>query len=468
MSDILGSSWLPWAIAIAIGLPLCLIVLTELHAWLVRAESRMARPVAMLRNFILPSLALLLLLTRASGMDRQVTVVRVVATILAFLLMLFVLSGVNVLLFDKAQPGSWRRRLPSIFIDIGRLVVVAVGLAILFSQVWGADVGGLFAALGVTSIVIGLALQNAVGSVIAGLLLLFEQPFTLGDWLDTGSVRGRVIQVNWRAVHIDSGNGIQIIPNSVLATSSFTNLSQPTLAAQETVEFSFSVDDPPEVVCAVLQDTADRLPLIDPDVSSSAAPVGKGTYAVTLHLTNLTDSGASRPQLQHWVWYASRRAGLHLDGTEPANWATPERLSDAVRTLATSLMLPQEEADNLAPHAHLLRFGSGEIIQKAGTYPTHLALIIDGQAALSAVPGVGASERLSTIETNGYINPNALTREPSSVTVTASTEVTTVELPVEIVEDLVRGKPALARDLSAEIDRRRNLLAPSDAETGSR
>ena len=55
---------------------------------------------------------------------------------------------------------------------------------------WGANIGGLFAALGVTSIVLGLALQNAVGSIISGLLLLFEQPFQLGDWLTAAAVHG--------------------------------------------------------------------------------------------------------------------------------------------------------------------------------------------------------------------------------------------------------------------------------------
>ena len=91
---------------------------------------------------------------------------------------------------SRRRPGTWRERMPSIFVDIVRLVLIVVGLGLLFSWVWGADVAGLFAALGVTSIVLGFALQNAVGSVISGLLLLFEQPFQLGDWLDTGRDEG--------------------------------------------------------------------------------------------------------------------------------------------------------------------------------------------------------------------------------------------------------------------------------------
>ena len=56
----------------------------------------------------------------------------------------------------------------------------------LFWWVWDADVAGVFAALGVTSIVVGLALQNAVGSIVSGLFLIFEAPFELGDWIETG------------------------------------------------------------------------------------------------------------------------------------------------------------------------------------------------------------------------------------------------------------------------------------------
>ncbi len=47
--------------------------------------------------------------------------------------------------------------------------------------------------------------------------MLFEQPFQIGDWIETPAARGRVVEVNWRATHIDTGRGLQIMPNSVLA-----------------------------------------------------------------------------------------------------------------------------------------------------------------------------------------------------------------------------------------------------------
>ena len=125
---------------------------------------------------------------------------------------------------------------------------MVICVAMLFGWVWGADIGGFFTALGVGSIVIGLALQNAVGSLLSGLFLVFEQPFELGDYLVTPSGKGRVVVMNWRATHIDSANGIIIIPNSNLAGESFTNLSRATDPWEASTDVRFATDDPPQEV----------------------------------------------------------------------------------------------------------------------------------------------------------------------------------------------------------------------------
>ena len=142
---------------------------------------------------------------------------RILTTVFGLLVLVLVLSGLNATMFEGAPEKSWRKRLPIIFLDCARFAVIGVGLAMISSYIWGVRIGGIFTALGVTSVVIGLMLQNSVGQIVSGLFMLFEQPFRIDDWLDTGTARGRVVEVNWRAVHIDTGSGIRIMPNSVLA-----------------------------------------------------------------------------------------------------------------------------------------------------------------------------------------------------------------------------------------------------------
>ena len=82
--------------------------------------------------------------------------------------------------------------------------------------------------------------------------MLFEQPFRIGDWLETAVARGQIVEANWRAVHIQTGHGLQIIPNSVLATTAFANLSRPPGGHQLTMTVTFGDTDPPNRVCALL------------------------------------------------------------------------------------------------------------------------------------------------------------------------------------------------------------------------
>ncbi len=214
MTDIWVQPWFWPAVVVVIGLPVTLLVLTEIQSSLERRGSRAARIVLLLRNYVAPVGALLLLLSQARYASVDLNWTQITGTVFGFLLILVLLNGLNYALFVTAKETSWRSKVPSIFVDIVRVILILVSLAVLFSVVWGADVGGLFTALGVGSIVIGLSLQNAVGSVVSGLLLLFEQPFKLGDWIETGGLRGRIVEVNWRAVHLKTSRGVQIIPNA--------------------------------------------------------------------------------------------------------------------------------------------------------------------------------------------------------------------------------------------------------------
>ncbi|MFJ3383943.1 MULTISPECIES: mechanosensitive ion channel domain-containing protein [unclassified Curtobacterium] len=445
-------SWFWPAIAVIVGLPVVLLVLTELQSTLERRGNDLSKIIGLLRNAVVPLIAILILSVQVTDAvdPGQLTTNRIIATVLGFLVIVFVLNGLNILLFTNARKGSWREKIPSIFVDIGRIVLIALGLALVFRVVWDADVGGVFTALGVGSLVIGLALQSAVGPVIAGLFLLFEQPFRLGDWLDVGGTRGRVVEVNWRSVHIETGSGILITPNSSLAGASFTNLSRTGGTFPVTTDVTFTTDDPPAAVVALLQRVASGLPQLYPGTVPSATPNGGASYSLAFEVRGPSQEGEALATFRMWLWYAARRAGLGLDGDTTDDFTTDERRDAAL----ASIYLTGDDASALGPVVKLERYAAGEIILTAGTVPTAVRFVLSGSVDLR-VPFEGADLPATRVETGDYIGQTALTREALLTTAIARTEVAVLVVPATALDQIVRSTPALARDMGDVIDRRR-------------
>lgn len=448
--------WFYWAAGVATGLPLGLILLTEWHATLSRRGSYLARPIALIRNYLLPLGALLVLLAQVVGVPAQDPTLRIIYTGFGFILLVLLLSGLNVTFFQSAPRGSWRGRIPTIFIDVARFLLIGIGLALILSHVWGAKIGGLFTALGVTSVVIGLMLQNSVGQIVSGLFMLFEQPFRIGDWLSTPTARGRVVEVNWRAVHISTADGLQVTPNSVLAGTSFTNISRSGGAHRVSITTTFAVGDPPDRVCALLSRVATALPMRTTGAAPVSAALGSGQYRTTIAVDSPSDDGAAQATFMRWLWYAARREGLHLDDADD-DFCTPERVAEALRTVvAPALRLTDADQQALVPHARIVRYGTDEPLQLAGQVPTAMTFLTDGSVRLS---GEDPAQQGATLRHGAFLGVTTLTRQSSQFDARALEEVTAVVIDREHIEDLVMAKPLLLQELGRIIDRRGHVAS---------
>jgi small-conductance mechanosensitive channel len=460
LNDIVAEPWFWPAASVIIGLPIVLLVLGELHTELVRRGSPGARIVLLIRNVLAPLGAIIILFTQIpqEAGNENFTWPKVAATAFGFVLILVLLNGLNLAIFVTAKQGTWRNRIPSIFVDIARVVLIVVCLAVLFGWIWNADIGGFFTALGVGSIVIGLALQNAVGSVLSGLFLLFEQPFEIGDYIVTPDGKGRVIVVNWRATHIDTGNGILIIPNSNLSGASFSNLTRSTAPYETDTMVRFATDDPPQEVIDVLVEVANGLPERHPDAEASAIPMGKSWYEVSIPLTSPNKAYGTLGLFRTRVWYAARRAGLHLDRDLTDNFATPERTREVLTRLAPRFYLVPDDLPTLLDQGvRLERFGEGEVVQRAGTVPDGIRVIVSGVVELSVPGAQGVRVPVTQLQRDDVLGLTALTRQAVASELVALVDLAVLFVPAPVIDALVKARPALARDIGQAIDSRQDL-----------
>ncbi|MDR1824366.1 MAG: mechanosensitive ion channel [Bifidobacteriaceae bacterium] len=459
MPSVFEENWLIGAIAFAVGLPVLFVALTELGGWLARRHSPVARPVVLLRNWVLPVGALAALLAFALQQPTQNVWMKVIVTVLGFLAILLVLSALNVALFSTAKAGSWRGRVPSIFVDLFRLLLIAVALAVLFSLVWNANVTGLFAALGVTSIVIGLALQGAVGGVISGLLLLFEQPFQLGDWLDSATAKGKVIEVNWRAVHLFTATGTQVVPNSVLAAGWLTNMSRTLPAYRVAVTVFFDMEDSPVECKRVLLETAQRLPWLHPEGVVDLEFKGGGCYEVGLPLESLLVGKKAQDQFQTWLWYATRRAGLRLDAIPIDRRAEAKVLNRALKKIGPGFNLTKEGRDALAKECRIEVYGPDEVVQDKDVLPEAFRFVLEGELSEGVTAPDGERQEWLRVREGEFIGMGAFSHEVSLAETRAVGVASVLVMPLSSIDRLLKGDPVVSRTLGDTIERRRTQLA---------
>ncbi|WP_236782565.1 mechanosensitive ion channel family protein [Allobacillus saliphilus] len=107
-----------------------------------------------------------------------------------------------------------------------RFVIVAISISII-AQVFGYDVNGFVAGLGLGGLAFALAAQEVIKNLFGGVVIITEKPFTLGDWIMTPSVEGTVEDITFRSTAIRTfADSVVIIPNATLSNEPITNWSK--------------------------------------------------------------------------------------------------------------------------------------------------------------------------------------------------------------------------------------------------
>jgi small conductance mechanosensitive channel len=125
------------------------------------------------------------------------------------------------------------------------MITLVVGVVVALDQV-GVNVGGLVAGLGLLGFTLGFALQDIGKNLIAGILLLVQRPFEIGDAIEVAGYAGTVTEIDIRATSVKGWDGLQvIIPNADVYSNSITNYSAyPPRRAQLTVAVGYEEDLP--------------------------------------------------------------------------------------------------------------------------------------------------------------------------------------------------------------------------------
>ncbi|MEK6200384.1 mechanosensitive ion channel family protein [Psychrobacter sp. P11G5] len=160
--------------------------------------------------------------------------------------------------------------------NILSVLIWVLGLASVMAQ-FGFDIVSLVAGLGIVGLAVGFAAQSTLANFIAGITILLEQSFQVGDWININDQEGRVVLISLRTTHILTRDNITvIIPNSNVASSEVTNLTSKNFIRFDIrmrIAFEDDIDTARKEILQVLTDT--DVVLSRPETSATVAEIGE-------------------------------------------------------------------------------------------------------------------------------------------------------------------------------------------------
>ena len=134
-----------------------------------------------------------------------------------------------LLAYASSRPDRFKvvesRTFP-LFQNLSKVLVVGVS-AYVFICIWGVDATGWMTSAGVLGLVIGFAAKDTLGNLFAGVFIVADAPYRLGDYIvmDDG-VRGAVTHIGLRSTRLITRDDVEItIPNAMIISSKITNQS---------------------------------------------------------------------------------------------------------------------------------------------------------------------------------------------------------------------------------------------------
>lgn len=422
-----------------------------------RERPRVAVPLLLMLAALAP-LALSFLLPSSLGVARPLA-------LLALLLLLMSMGRtVFLLLVDALLARRLTQPLPAIYRDILQGVIY-VGALLLFLRALGVEPGSLLTTSALLTAVIGLALQDTLGNLIAGLAIHAQRIVDVGDWIEFETDKrlvGCVTEVNWRATKMLTVDHVEVvIPNALVAKTPVRNFTRPTNVSRRHVRVSCSYDVPPERVRAAILGAIEGAPgvLADPPPAVRAAELADSgmTYEVYFFIDTFPEHTAIDSLVRERIWYALRRARIAIpfptrdvhvhteeDRRRREEEAQRAAVEAALRSVPIFASLDPPSLARLASATTCRLFGDHEIVIRQGDAGDELFLVHRGQVSVRVGRAGGSIAEIARLSPGAFFGEmSLLTGEPRRATVASLGDCELYVVSREALAPILASSPGL-------------------------
>ncbi len=362
---------------------------------------------------------------------------------------------------------------PSLIRNIFSLIAFTVLFFIAFSQIYPTvNLGALFTTSAIFGVILGLALQDTLGNLFAGISLHADNPFDVGDVISFGQqlqFTGVVESITWRAVKIRTfQNKILLVSNSNIAREAIEVAPHDNTNAR-LVFFNTRYRESPaktiHIVREAVREAENVSQKIKPIVRIRQLGDSSVDYEVKYWLEDYAKYNDTDALVRQRIWYAFRRAGLSFAfptrtlKIERQTKADEAQISSEIieRLSAVDIFAPltTEETARLAGASVNHVFAPGETVIRAGDKGSSMFVVNSGRVQVQ-VQDNGRARNVAVLKEGDFFGEMALfTREPRTASVVALEETAVLEIGYDAMKHLFDTNPDLVESLSQIIAERK-------------
>ena len=383
------------------------------------------------------------------------------------------------LLQIPSELGWWKPTAKSLR-DLLTLAIITTLALVVIHRDFRVNLVGLAATSAVVTAVIGLAAQETLKNLFAGISLQVDSPFEEGDWIDLGFTRGVVTSLRLMTTRIRGLDGsITVVPNSRITIEGLRRF-KPDEPVGQMIDLGLDYSLPPRQAIQLLQRTLSqnqkvlRRPL--PQVWVEAF----NDSSITYRLLSWQASAPEMPQLKsdvlEQVWYALHRIDQSIPypirdiRTEPTPARLPSSSISATqkkKLLASTEIfghLSDQQLETLAGHGSCQSFAPGETVVRQGDRGDSLFLVVSGSLDVfqasgthpdSSLPG----QQVASLHSSDVFGEMALcTGEKRSASVLCNNECVLIEIERKHLLPLLEEHPEILETMGTIVSARRKEL----------
>lgn len=193
--------------------------------------------------------------------------------VLVYGLVIFV-KACRILIFEYLFLSHMKVPVPILLVNLFTFTIAVCLSVWVMSGLFKFQIAPLLATSAVFSLVLGLALQDTLGNLFAGISLQFDKSYEIGDWVevhaDDEKVLGQIQEITWRATLLKSFTDESItVPNRVMAKAQIYNYATRKNPVIRSLYFRVPYEVDTDLVKRTLVAVAER----HPDVCEDPAPI---------------------------------------------------------------------------------------------------------------------------------------------------------------------------------------------------